>query len=159
MKIHENQWKFMKFHDFTPAWLYNYGRPAPPAALSKSPKGETWAQLAPKHVRVCIRASEYSQKRPRAIPHRQLWNTFRSVFHIVSFFFCVPFDRQNQYIFLHSMTIFWMVYLCGYCELVGLPQHSSDVFCHKESISDRFTGVWTLYRSTSVGESHHNATT
>ena len=44
-----------------------------------------------------------------------------------------------------------MVYLCGYCELLGRPQHSSDVFCHRESISDRFTGIWALYRSTSVG--------
>ena len=38
-------------------------------------------------------------------------------------------------------------YLCGYYELEGLPHHSSDVFFHGESISDRFTCVWTLYRS------------
>ena len=33
-------------------------------------EGETWAQLPPKHARECLRASEYSQQRPRAIPHR-----------------------------------------------------------------------------------------
>ena len=40
-----------------------------------------------------------------------------------------------------------MVYLCGYNELEGLPHHSSDVFFHGESISDRFASVWALYRS------------
>ena len=34
-------------------------------------------------------------------------------------------------------------------------QHSSDGFCLKVSISDRFTGVWTLYLATWVGERHN----
>ena len=28
----------------------------------------------------------------------------------------------------------------GYCDSDGLPQHSSDVFLHRESISDRIRG-------------------
>ena len=49
--------------------------------------------------------------------------------------------------FCTGAFIFKMFYLCGYYELEGLPHHSSDVFFHGESISDRFTCVWTLYRS------------
>ena len=50
-------------------------------------------------------------------------------------------------IFLDRNSIFGMVYLCIYYELRGLPHHSSDVFFHGESISDRITSVWTLYGS------------
>ena len=40
-----------------------------------------------------------------------------------------------------------MALLCGYCELEGPPQHSSDVFFHGETIFDSAASVWALYRS------------
>ena len=39
------------------------------------------------------------------------------------------------------------VVLCGYCDSDDDPHHSSDVFLHGESISDRITGGRALYLS------------
>ena len=60
---------------------------------------------------------------------------------IVSFFFSMTFRPVFLGFFLHTTNVFRMVYLCGYNELEGLPHHSSDVFFHGESISDRFASV------------------
>ena len=53
----------------------------------------------------------------------------------------------SLYFFLQMTEIFKWTYLSDYCELKRLPQHSSDVFFHGESIFDRFIIVWALCRS------------
>ena len=46
---------------------------------------------------------------------------------------------------------FRLVVLYGYWDSDGLPHHSSDVFLHGASISDRVGGVGALYLSNSYG--------
>ena len=64
-----------------------------------------------------------------------------SLFH----WFLVFFSRSVE-------KIKW-TYLGDYFELDGLPQHSFDVFFYGESISDRFSSIWTLCTSISTGQS------
>ena len=52
-----------------------------------------------------------------------------------------------MYIFLLIQGVFKWAHLSDQFELERLPQHSSDVFFHGESISGRSTNVWILYLS------------
>ena len=65
--FHWFQWFFMIF---TLTWQYDLWQIRFTRSSEQVAECETWAQLPPKHARECLRASEYSQQLPRAIPHR-----------------------------------------------------------------------------------------
>ena len=73
--------------------------------------------------------------------------------HNYSFIF---FQEHLTRFFLHSMTIFKMVHLYGFCELVELPQHSSDVFFNRESIFECFRSVGSFLESIRVSQGHQH---
>ena len=56
-----------------------------------------------------------------------------------------------------GIKFFKCIYLGDYFELEGLPHHSSEVFFHGESISDRFSSVLALYVSISRVEVSENS--
>ena len=65
-------------------------------------------------------------------------------------------NKEKRYdlhflILLSKIFNFRLVVLYGYWDSDGLPHHSSDVFSHGASISDRVGGVGALYLSNSYG--------